>query len=188
MRVLAVTVALCGVFVLRAQQLPVAQEQREMPTPPPLPVITSLVLPGEGWAPGPYRLSKPATVFQTWKSPHVVLARLPGGSSVTLLSGLNRVDKPDLIEVTASIPELSLSRGDTILRYTERGEGNADFWAKGRWYVNGDLGWVRNADGSGCQRQCKAQEKKAGRSTWWFKIRLADGSIGWTKSLESPNM
>jgi hypothetical protein len=107
---------------------------------------------------------------------------------VTIVSGLDLVEKPDSIVVTSPIPTLGLNVGDTILRYTQRGEGHADFWAKGRWYTNGDLGWVKNADGSGCQGTCKAQEKEAGHSMWWFKVRLADGRTGWTNSLDSPNL
>ena len=152
------------------------------------PVITQPVLPGEGWGQGPYHLRTQTTIFDTWKSAHIVLARLTPGSSVILMSGLSKVDKPDSIEVTSDIPWLFLSRGDTILRYVQRGEGNADFWAKGRWYTNGDLGWVKNADGSGCQGECKAQEKEPGRSSWWFKVRLPDGRIGWTQSLDGPNL
>ena len=184
---LVITTVLSGVSEMYSQQPYIAEQQRQMLSPPLLPVITEPVLP-EGWGAGPYSLKKTITVFDTWKPAHVVLAHLPAGSSVTLISGLIEVGKPDSIEVTSSIPLLFLIRGDRLLRYTQRGEGNADFWAKGRWYTNGDFGWVKNADGSGCQSDCKAQEEEPGLSTWWFKIRLPDGRLGWTESLDSPNL
>jgi len=188
MRVLAVIAVLCGAVGICSQSPYVAESQRELRHHPPLPVITQPVLPGEGWEPGTYRLNKSIAIFDRWQSPHIVHARLLAHASVTLISGLNEVEKPDLIVMTSPIPVLSLSLGDTILRYTQRGEGNADFWAKGMWYTNGDLGWVKNADGSGCETLCKAEEKEAGRSVWWFKVRLADSRIGWTDSLDSPNL
>ena len=179
---------LLWVSLLPAQPRSAAEGQREMRAPPSLPFITEPVLPGEGWGPGRYRLRKSATVFDTWRSGHVVIARVPAGRSVTLLSGLNEVDRPGVIEISSPVTGLLLNPGDILLRYIQRGEGVSDFWAKGRWYTNGDLSWVRNADGSGCQTLCKAHEKEPGQSVWWFKIRLSDGRIGWTDSLDAPNL
>ena len=48
----------------------IAEAKREMRSPPLLPVITQHVLPGEGWGPGPYRLNKPAAIFNRWQLPH----------------------------------------------------------------------------------------------------------------------
>jgi hypothetical protein len=74
---------------------------------------------------------------------------------------------------------------DRILRYTERGEGNADFWANGQWHANADLGFVTNTDGSGCQSTCKALEIEPGKKEWWFRIRSANGQTGWTNASDS---
>lgn len=109
------------------------------------------------------------------------MSTVPRGASVTALSGLSEVLQPDRVVVTAALPELDLAAGDEVLRYTERGEGHADFWAKGRWHADADLGWVRNADGSGCQSQCKGRERARGSRRWWLQIRLADGRVGWTQ-------
>jgi len=158
-----------------------------MTKPPALPAIAQNVLPGEGWAAGTYRLHGPARIFDSWKRQRRQIAILKAGARFTLLSGLCEVSRPDLIVVTAAIPELQLEPGEQILRFTYLGEGNADFWAKGRWYAAGDLGFVRNADGSGCQGLCKAKEVEAGRNEWWFRVRLSDGRVGWTDAADSVN-
>ena len=163
---------------------------RVMPEPPSLPLFTYDVLPGEGLAPGTYGLNVPASIFSDWAPRRIVLiAELKAGTSVTLLTGACEVDSPDLITVTMPLPELQLNPGDTFLRCTYRGESKADFWAKGRWYTNADGAFITEADGSGCQSQCKAHETGRGRRKWWFRLRLVDGRIGWTYANESldPN-
>jgi hypothetical protein len=125
--------------------------------------------------------------IDTWQPPRHVIEELAAGTKVTLLSGLNQIDKPDVLEVAAPVREIGLNPGDTLLRDIYRGEGNADFWAKGYWYTNGDLGWVQNADGSGCQGQCKGHEIEVGQAEWWFQVRLADGRVGWTDAADSVN-
>jgi hypothetical protein len=155
--------------------------------PPSLPVITKDVLPGEGWAIRTYTLHGRAVIFDTWKPHRHRLTVLEAGTLVTMLSGLSEVSKPDVIAVTSRIPELQLSPGDRLFRYTYRGEGNADLWAKGRWYRNADGGMITNADGSGCQSRCQARELEPGRKTWWFRVRLPNNLIGWTDAFDSLN-
>ena len=104
-----------------------------------------------------------------------------------MLSGLGEVSKPDVITVTSPVPDLHLNPGDKLLRYTYRGEGNADFWAKGRWYSDIDGGFVTSADGSGCQSKCKAREVEPGEKSWWFHVRLPDGRTGWTDAFQNLN-
>lgn len=151
-----------------------------MTEPPALPMVLQPALPGEGWVPGTYRLHDSVAVFDTWKSKRHLVAKLAAGTPVTLVSGLSQITLPDLITLTSPVVQLGLHPGDTLLRYTEWGEGNADVWAKGRWYADADLGWVRNADGSGCQSICKAQEREHGQKVWWFQVRLAEGRLGWS--------
>jgi hypothetical protein len=158
-----------------------------MERPPSLPVITQDVLPGEGWAPGTYKLHGQATVFDTWKPARHRIAVLEAGTPVALLSGLSEVSKPDLVIVTSPVPELRLNLGDSLLRYTYRGEGAADLWAKGRWYSNVDAAFITNLDGTGCGSKCSAHEVEPGRKAWWFRVQLADHRIGWTSAFDSLN-
>jgi hypothetical protein len=172
-------------FQMRAQVLTRDARVVIMAEPPSLPAVTQDVLPGEGFVSGMHTLSGEAVVFDTWKPLRRRLAVLRAGTRVMMLSGLSEVSKPDVITVTAPIPELQLEPGDRLLRYTELGEGNADFWTKGRWYGNLDGAFVTNADGSGCQSQCKARVVESGRKKWWFRVRLRDGRVGWIDASES---
>jgi hypothetical protein len=158
-----------------------------MAKPPGLPATTDDTLPGEGWSPGTYALKGGATVFDTWKSRRHPIATLPAGTPVTLLSGLSQVTKPDVITVNRPVPVLKLKPGDTLLRYTDRGEGFADCWANGRWFVSADLSFITNADRTACQPECKAAEVKPGQKKWWFQLRLSDGRMGWTEAFDSVN-
>ena len=178
---------LLAVFAVQTRTLATDTKGFGMVQPPSLPVVTKNILPGEGWALGTYRLRRQAVVFDTWKPLRRRIALLQTGTLVSMLSGLSEVSKPDVITVTSPIPDLHLNPGDNLLRYTYRGEGFADFWAKGRWYSNIDGGFVANADGSGCQSNCKARVVESGRKSWWFRVRLPDGRTGWTDALESLN-
>lgn len=154
---------------------------------PALPLVVQPALPGEGWVPGTYPLRGSATIFDTWKVNRHLVVKLPAGTPVTLISGLSQIIKPDRIVLTSPVAELGLHSGDTLLRYTYWGEGNADVWVNGWWHTGADLGWVKNADGSGCHKDCKAQEREQGQKVWWFQVRLADGRLGWSNDMDSLN-
>ena len=61
------------------------------------------------------RLRGQAVVFDTWKPLRRRLAVLRAETRVTILSGLSEVSKPDVITVTAPIPELQLNPGDSLV-------------------------------------------------------------------------
>ena len=160
-----------------------------MAKPPSLPTISEDMLPGEGWLPGSHKLRGQTVIFDTWRSSRRRLAVLNAGTPVTLLSGLCDVSRPDIVTVTSPIPKFQLYPGDSLLRYTYRGEGFADFWVKGRWYGNADGAFITEADGTGCQSHCKARVTEPGRKIWWFCVRLTDDRVGWTDAVDSltPN-
>ena len=177
------------VLVLATQAAPQAAraEGTAMAEPPALPLTVENILPGEGWVPGTWKARGPARVYNTWAQNRRRIAVLRKGQRFTLLSGLCTVSQPDVITVTAAIPEMGLDRGDSLLRYVRRGEGWADFWAKGRWYSDFDGSFVTDANQTGCRHFCKALETKPGLRTWWFNIRLPDGRIGWTDAVDNLN-
>jgi len=170
-----------------AEQQPAAETAAgiDMPHSPSPPVLRHDVLPGEGWSLGIWKLSGPAPIFDSWMEGGQQIARLSVGDEVTALEGLSVVTKPDVIVVTSTIQDMQLVAGDTMLRYTYLGEGNADFWANGRWYSNFDGSFVRESDGSGCQSHCKARVVEPGEKVWWFRVRIPDGRIGWTNARNS---
>jgi len=49
-----------------------------------------------------------------------------------------------------------------------------------------DIDYVE-AHGTGCRSNCRAHEVKPGLNKWWFRVRLADGRIGWTDTQDSIN-
>jgi hypothetical protein len=165
--------------VLSGYQQPVLMAER-----PHLPAVTQDILPGEGWNVGTFKSRRPIKVFDTWKPERKKIATMQTNAAFTLLAGLCVIDRPDHITVTDPVPHLSLKAGDEVLRYAERGEGNANFWSNGRWYRNSDLAFVANVDGSGCQSGCKARVIETGSKTRWFRIRLTDGRSGWTDAAD----
>jgi hypothetical protein len=184
--VLAIALHLCPLTASQ-QDSSRAMLGTPMPQPPTLPVVTNNVLPGEGWVPGRWNVRNTAPVYDTWRAGRKRIAVVPRGSVISALGGLNVVHKPDVITVTEPIPALELVPGDTMLRYVYRGEGWADFWAKGRWYSNLDGGFITEADGSGCRSRCKARVTAPGEKTWWFHVRLADGRTGWSDAFHAFN-
>jgi len=162
-------------------------EEIEMAQPPALPLIVENILPGEGWVPGTWKAKGSALIYNAWTHGRHRMTVLHRGERFTLLSGLCVVNRPDVITVTATIPRMRLNPGDSFLRYMHRGEGWADFWAKGRWYSDFDGSFVTNANGTGCRHSYKARETKPGRRAWWLNVRLSDGRAGWTDALDNLN-
>src|SRR5437868_3248025 len=123
-------------LILHTQQDGVA-----MPTPPRLPLITRMA-PGNGCAPLRPTTKKSTTIFDTWRSKRRKIEVIPAKTPVVLLEELNVVYRPDIITVYFPVPRKGLVQGDTMLRYMYLGEGEADFWIKGRWYSDSDGGFI----------------------------------------------
>jgi len=155
----------------------VAQEEgTPMPNPPRRPVTAE-----EYWTVKRFKVHGGAAIYDSWAANGKKIAILPPGSVVSGLGKLSVVHEPDVVSITAALPQRGLSVGDTILRYTEEGEGFADFWMKGRWYKEFDGSFITEPDGNGCSKNCHGKVTKVGRKEWWAHVRLPGGRTGWLR-------
>jgi hypothetical protein len=175
--VTALFVIMATPMILYAQSTPAGTAVPE----PALPVIDVNACPFEGCRFGTWLVTRPTTIYDTWKRHRKIQGRLEKGTTVTALTGVHITLQPDRIKVTRAIAGLGVQPGDIILRYMYIGEGLADIWAKGRWVKEYDCSFVTEPDGSGCTRDCSARVITAGRKEWWVKVKDPRGAAGWTK-------
>ena len=150
------------------------------PNPPKLPVTRAS---GRGFSGNPLRVVQLAGIADTWKPTRREIGSIPAGTLVEVLEDLIVVDAPDIVWVSASIEDMKLKRGDTILRYARLGEGWADLWVQGCWYQEANAGFIVEPDGAGCgDSACPAKVTKMGRQMWWFHVKLPNGKTGWMLS------
>jgi hypothetical protein len=95
-------------------------------------------------------------------------------------SGLVITYKPGVIQLKHDLVQYGLTRGDTILTYTYRGEGFSAVWFKGRYYREFDISFSKWPDGMGCGRtDCEGTYLDLGEKVWWAKVKLKAGTVGW---------
>lgn len=79
--------------------------------------------------------------------------------------------------------------GDVLWVYTPLGEGFYKVWFKGRMYDEGldYMSGPYEASLPTCEEtpNCWGKLEKKLHTTWWVKIRSAEGWIGWTEETES---
>jgi hypothetical protein len=154
-----------------------AQDQGEpMAAPPTLPHTSA-----ENWTAKRFKLPKSAVIYDTWASNRKKLADAPRGTIVRGLGKLSVVYEPDVVTITEPMPRLGLKSGDTILRYTEEGEGFGNFWIKGRWYKELDGTFISEPDTNGCSKNCSGKTTTLGRKEEWSHVRMQDGRLGWIR-------
>ena len=148
-----------------------------MPTPPTLPATSE-----QNWTVKRFKLDHSTSIYDTWASKRNKIGSLARGAIVSGLSKLTVVYKPDIVTITAPMPQFGLNVGDTILRYTYEGEGFADFWIKGRWYKELDGSFLTEQDGNGCSKNCSGNVTQPGQKEEWSRVRLPDGRDAWFRN------
>jgi hypothetical protein len=161
-------------FVLLAGTLAGQDQSTPMPQQPALPATSE-----ENWIVKRFQIERATSLYETWKTERKKIAQLPKGTIVGGLRKLSVVYEPDVVTITAAMPQLGLKVDDTIFRYTVEGEGFADFWIKGRWYKEFDGSFITDQDGNGCSKKCSGKVTKVGRKEEWSNVRLQDGREGW---------
>jgi hypothetical protein len=118
---------------------------------PGLPLYDWNACPGEGCGYGRWTARKSIIVYDTWKQKRRILARLTAGEKVLGVTGVVITFRPGIIWMTRDLPNTELKRGDTILTYAYRGEGESAVWFNGRYYPDYDIGFTKRPDGAWCQ-------------------------------------
>lgn len=173
-------VPVLGWILLLALQLNPALVPRRA-LQPRLPKIDMNACPFEGCQFGAWTATQAVAIFKTWKTKGPPVRWLKKGDSVTALTGINITYEPVRIEVTAPMTQYDLKPGDTIFGYMNLGEGVFNAWFNGMWVDDFDGSGV---SGLGCARHCTAKLLKPGRAEWWVQVRMADGTVGWTKDTD----
>jgi hypothetical protein len=151
---------------------------------PALPKVTENACPFEGCQFGKWRTRDSLMLYTSWKADRKPLRGIKKGEIVTALTAVDITFEPDVIQVTAPIPQYGLKPGDMVFGYMNLGEGFFNAWFNGFWVEEFDGSGVEAPNGEGCQRKCNAKLLKAGRWEWWVKIKTKDGTVGWTKKSE----
>ena len=155
--------------------------------PPKLPFVDSNTCPGEGCQYREWTARKAVVVYDTWKASRREIGRLVKGEKVTGVTGVVITNEPGVVRMDRDLPEAGLKRGDTILTYAYRGEGETAAWFNGKYYPDFDISFAKSPDGTGCGGdRCAATYVKAGKKAWWAEVRLQSGRTGWVNMQAAP--
>lgn len=155
-----------------------------MSRPPALPLYEWGKCPCEGCSFGKWTAENEIVVYNTWKQHRRQVAKLAKGDHVTGMPGVFITFRPGVIHMDRDMPDHHLKRGDTILIYGDRPEGNAAAWYKGRYYEWFDVSfttWPTGCTSSYCAATCT----DVGEKQWWTKVKLSSGHIGWVNMQDS---
>ena len=149
---------------LAAALFPLAAFGQASASMPKLPFYEWGICPGEGCQYGRWKARIETIAFDTWKPGRRTIAHLSPGDSVVALTGGVITYKPGVLRIPQDDPAHGLKAGDEILTYTYLGEGFFTVWFHGRLYHEFDT---------------TAAHGEAGQKTWWAKVKLDSGRIGW---------
>ncbi len=176
------SLALCLAIASSAigqQSVPQAGDSKAMPAPS-LPFFDWKACPFEGCSYRKWTARKPVVAYDTWKDSRQLVGTIPKADSVIGVTGVVITFKPGVIRMDRDLPDVNLSRGDTILTYTNRGEGYSAVWFKGRYYSEFDISFTKWPDGGGCGgTHCSATYIDLGKTAWWAQVKLKSGRLAW---------
>ena len=153
-----------------------------MAAAPALPYVDRNACPFEGCTYREWTARKPAVLYDTWEAKRRQVARISAGEKVTGITGVVVTFRPGTIRMDRDLPEAGLKRGDTVLVYTNLGEGFAKVWFKGRFYPEFDITFAAWPDHTGCGgANCPAAFIDVGKSAWWAQVKLKSGRTGWVE-------
>lgn len=165
--------------IMLAQPFQPEQPARAMAAPA-LPYIDRGACPYEHCAYREWTVRRTVTVYDTWQPGRKAIAQLPAGDKATGITGMVITYKPGVIRMERDLPERNLRLGDSILTYSNAGEGYSAVWFKGRYYPEFDVTFAKLPNGQGCGNgHCAASYVDLGKQSWWAQVRLASGRTGW---------
>src|SRR5215469_2233117 len=150
---------------------------------PDLPVVVDHACPFEGCTFREWSVEKDTTVYSGWQDQRRQVGTLKTVEKVQGIVGVYIIRQPDRFLVTQPIAALSLKVGDVVLQYGEWGEGTADLWAAGQWYMNFD--WGESEDGHLILSDENLTLLRHGVKEWWVQVKCADGLRGWTPATDN---
>jgi hypothetical protein len=171
---------------------------------PKLPVINANACPqpraaGETEASIKVSLVQDQEIYSSWADSRSAYRKLKAGESVTELAGLEVVRQPDQALLTRTGAEeltkelakegISFKRGDVVLRYGFRDDGNWDFWGKGAWFKfdSEHEGNLKGECGFADANECEFAVLKRGVKERWVKVRTSSNLVGWMRASGSAN-
>lgn len=149
---------------------------------PKLPYLDRGACPFEGCTYREWTALKSAVVYDTWEEKRRQVASISAGEKVTGITGVVITFRPGVIRMDRDLPEKGLRSGDTVLVYTNLGEGFAKVWFKGRFYSEFDITFAAWPDHAACGgAKCTAAFTDVGKSAWWAQVKLSSGRVGWVE-------
>ena len=150
-----------------------------MPAPN-LPFYDWKACPFEGCSYRRWIARKSVVSYNTWKQDRKPVGTIAKGDAVIGVTGVVITLRPGVIRMDRDLPDLNLRRGDTILTYTNRGEGFSAVWFKGKYYSEFDISFTKWPDGEGCGgAHCAATCVDLGKKVWWAEVKLKSGRLAW---------
>jgi len=123
--------------------------------------------------------TKPTLLYQSWKrSGRKVIGSVRKGKRVLAATGVVVTYRPSRFRAMQTDPHLELRIGDEFPVYSYRGEGNFDFWNKGKFYEDGI--YTKSKCGEATTEFAPSFcIVNSGEIEWWAQVKTTSGKTGW---------